>query len=752
MRNKFFGVVGFSLFSLWSNQNFALSNNMCVDLSHDNEDSLEALFDSDDLQSLLSSTIISTASKRNESQNCTPVTTVVVTAKQINERHYVNLVDLLEDVAGVSLQRRSRSSYYNNVNIHSHSNSSTFLILQDGVRIDAPMGGNVPLADNFPLYAAKQVEILMGPVAALYGADAFAGVINIITSGVKDKSDATISVSKGFDDYNYYQGLAFLKLGKHSGLHIGGHSHHSDNADLSALYPEQFAKQDATTFAGDVIIPANEREDYQAPVKSRSAFIKLNIGKHFTLGYQHSFFRSLTSTGDRPDTALYATDGQWNTQLDSVYAKYNFNVNHKLSGELLVNYSGYEVDPRSKYKNIFVNFSDDGYQYAKGHKHSIAQQLDYQLADSHVLLGGVEYNRYYALPSTPSLPQPFNRDLSPQEQGLTYSNTNDEIPIQIFDIKYQNIATYLQLQSSWNERLSSTVGLRYDKNSRYASSVNPRLGLVYQLNDKTTLRTLYGEAFRAPSPKESYDTFGTFSGKKNEQGEYLGSRFRSPNPNLEPEKSRSLSFGIDHLFTSHLHLSSNFYYTEVDNLIFSQKEAIASQYIPNARLSNSSIKQNSGEERHYGFDLMLNAKKNLSVNWQTDLWGSYSFADGSVKQINDNIALDLPYLSRHQFKLGATLRYKQKYFITPKLYFIGKTNSGLEDKDNQGKRLQSDAFFLAHLHLGAENITKGLSVYLNINNLLNRRYSVAGGSGSTTFTAMPQAGRHMILGLRYQFN
>ena len=56
----------------------------------------------------------------------------------------------------------------------------------DGVRIDHPAGGKLPIAENFGLYMARQVEVLYGPAAALYGADAAAGVINIIT----DKRDS----------------------------------------------------------------------------------------------------------------------------------------------------------------------------------------------------------------------------------------------------------------------------------------------------------------------------------------------------------------------------------------------------------------------------------------------------------------------------------------------------------------------------------------------------------------------------------
>ena len=59
--------------------------------------------------------------------------------------------------------------------------NTKMLVLQDGVRIGAPAGELVPVSINFPLYMARQVEVMLTPGSALYGADAVSGVINIIT-------------------------------------------------------------------------------------------------------------------------------------------------------------------------------------------------------------------------------------------------------------------------------------------------------------------------------------------------------------------------------------------------------------------------------------------------------------------------------------------------------------------------------------------------------------------------------------------
>jgi outer membrane receptor protein involved in Fe transport len=114
--------------------------------------------------------------------------------------------------------------------------------------------------------------------------------------------------------------------------------------------------------------------------------------------------------------------------------------------------------------------------------------------------------------------------------------------------------------------------------------------------------------------------------------------------------------------------------------------------------------------------------------------------------------LDIPYVARNKIKLGTTFAYRDKYFITPQLFLIDRTNTELLDPQNPSKRQQSPAYALVNLHLGANNVWfKNLSLNFDVLNLLDRRYYNAGGSASTTFAAMPQQPRNLMFSLRYQF-
>jgi len=137
---------------------------------------------------------IVTASKHEETIDDTPSTVIVVTKEQIHQRHYVNLLDLIRDLPGVDLQKNNHQTEYSTMTLRGHVSSNKFLILQDGIRITSPTGEAIPVADNFPLYYAKRVEILYGPTAALYGADAFGGVINIISDSTPKEIALTSSI------------------------------------------------------------------------------------------------------------------------------------------------------------------------------------------------------------------------------------------------------------------------------------------------------------------------------------------------------------------------------------------------------------------------------------------------------------------------------------------------------------------------------------------------------------------------------
>ena len=702
----------------------------------------------DDIDYLRAESFITTASRYQEKITDTPASIVLITSKQIKQRRYQTLLDVLKDLPSVDVQEKRQQLEYNLITFRGHLHSNKFLILQDGVRIDSPTGEALAIGENFPLYAAKQIEVLYGPAAAVYGTEAFSGVINIITQDPEDLNGVKVAGKVG--NYDYYSGnfQAGKRFNENFALEVGGHYQTADYSNMANQYPDSYGKVDALTLAKKLYNPASQRESFSASQESNSLFVKMKLGQNLTLGYQHGYLDAPSTTGERPSKTIYDPTSRWITQTNRVYGKYDFKFNDDLSTNTLFYYSAYEISPNSKFKNINVDYIDS-YIYAFGDKLYFEQQFHYKFNETHQLTGGGLYERFSSIPKTTDLGVPYNPDNSPSQQNLYYIGTNNTIPINITSLSYNNFAGYFQLQSAWSKQFSTTLGLRYDDGSRYGGSFNPRVGLVYQLEKDTVFKLLYGEAFRAPSPMDTSETYGIFSGAKNAAGQYISSFYHVPNLNLKPEKSRTLEFELNHYFGKDFNVSLSGYYTRLKNAILAVPDKTPVQFIPNAFISSTESNQNMGSSYMYGFELSSNYLYKLTDDVKLNLWGNYSYTDGKNSRKDSPIQTELLYVAPHKSKLGITLSYDDDYFATLKVRTISKTTTAAPDPTQVGIMLKAPGYTVLDLHLGSK-VYQGVSANLDFYNLLNKHYYAAGSSGAA-FLYAPQSLLSMMFSLQYQY-
>ena len=123
-----------------------------------------------------------TASNREETLRKVPATMIVVTDTEIKERGYTELYDVLNDLPGFDLSRAFGDDYvYVSTRGYRKTLSDQMLLMIDGIIMNHLWSNNMNLATQYPLAGVKQIEVVYGPASAVYGANAFAGVINIIT-------------------------------------------------------------------------------------------------------------------------------------------------------------------------------------------------------------------------------------------------------------------------------------------------------------------------------------------------------------------------------------------------------------------------------------------------------------------------------------------------------------------------------------------------------------------------------------------
>ncbi len=128
---------------------------------------------------------------------------------------------------------------------------------------------------------------------------------------------------------------------------------------------------------------------------------------------------------------------------------------------------------------------------------------------------------------------------------------------------------YAQDEISLHHNLTLDLGLRYDQYSTFGGTANPRAALIYQPFEKTTLKLLYGQSFRAPNAYELYFQ---------STNPYFQALLPNGNPNLKPETARTTELvveqGVGHQF---LFVVSGYYYP-VRGLISAESDPATGAY------------------------------------------------------------------------------------------------------------------------------------------------------------------------------
>ncbi|MHB8336582.1 MAG: TonB-dependent receptor plug domain-containing protein [Ignavibacteriaceae bacterium] len=131
---------------------------------------------------------------------------VVIDKEEIKKLPVSSVQELLQYVLGLGLEQRGIDGVQSDVTIRG-GNSEETLIMIDGVSINDPQTGHHNLNLPVPLQDVQKIEILEGPGSSIYGANAFSGVINIITKKGNDKS---LSLGAEGGENGYYKGSIYM--------------------------------------------------------------------------------------------------------------------------------------------------------------------------------------------------------------------------------------------------------------------------------------------------------------------------------------------------------------------------------------------------------------------------------------------------------------------------------------------------------------------------------------------------------------
>ena len=684
----------------------------------------------------LTNVVVTTTSKYAEKASETAGNVTVFTREQIQERGYRNIHDILRAMPGVDIQDHAQYTNGPIITFRGNAENNKFLILQDGVRISSAAGESTSISHNFPIYYAKQVEVLLGPAAVSYGADAFMGVVNIITMDQDDDNLLKVEAAGGTDGYGSV--FVYLNEGFENGLHLslGAHAFQSQKYDFADNFPEYYPADEVSPTGKEFLFPRD---------KAKSFFIKLRTQEHWEFGLNYSWMQRSSHTTSLPSKSAFDLNALQDEIMTTVYTRYNVDISPDIHSTTLFSYIRYERDHDSKFNNTFTGFETQ-YKYARTDRGSINQDFSWKLTEEHLLSAGLVYDYFDTLPAGADLPSPYDESKDSSDQGMFYPGTT--LPLLIIQYTHYNFGGYLQDNWEINENWRLVSGIRFDQDSIYGDTVNPKLVGIYQPDPKNLVKIIYGQSYLAPAPDRAFRNFGGFSGFNSTTGLWESSFFAAPNPDLGPEKLETIEINYEHWFSKNTHIKLAPYYTQVDDVIINSADDSPQQFIPGADLGFTQSYKNSGELEIYGLDLSIDHILYFNI-YSLRTWGSFSYVDGTSK--DDDVKTDLPLISPYKLKGGVTLNIAGKYIISPQIYWIGSANNNEADPDDSSRRLRAASYFLVDLHTEVR-INDNFRIYSDIYNLLDEKYTNAMGAGTSSAVAeAPQPGRLFTLGLSYEY-
>lgn len=710
------------------------------------------------LQELMKMNVVTTSTLNPVSLGNAPATVYLFSKSQIRQRGYKDLEALLSDIPSIEIQRHSGAGLGNAYTVRGVQGNAKLMVLLDGFRINSPTGTPNIIGTQFSLSDAQRVEVIIGPASALYGADAFSGVVNIITESGGDINGVNATVGTGNFGTRETSVTAGFKLDTlEASLSIKKYD--SDEPYYPEYYPEDFAWYTnqylesgtmVTSPFDDTLVTAPILP-YDIATESRYLHGKLKIGD-FESGFVILDEAHSSSVGSKPQFALYVNDAKIRTRNTSIYLQHIFTPpegQYTLTSSVW--HGTFEALPDSAFVDLFTQYSP-GYKYAKEDTTRLNYSLAINLDEASLLTLGVMYERLEGLPWTSDLPFPFDPNESPQNQNIHYIGTNvfdsegnDKRIFQDFHfLSYENNSVYLQWQSRFFEdQLELTAGSRWDHSQKYGSTTNPRLSAVFLANERLTFKLLYGEAFLAPSLFNAYSHYGSFTPINNPDGtiDFSAAFWHLPNPDLAPEQLKTYEFSVNFFQTDNLYWSLNIFDTKIDNGISLGRgtdetfKGIAVDFVE--------IAQNDSTAAIDGATLGIESKFDQGqLAYSPYLF--YTYIDG---ELND---LTLPYTAKETIKAGLDITWG-KFLVSSSVHYRTRSFSELYQR-SRDETFSSPSHAIANLYMEWQDAfllgESNFSVFLNVENLFDRRYYNVPTESEEFLPAVPQSPRRALIGFR----
>lgn len=656
--------------------------------------------------------VIVTATRTERKLGNVAVPVTIVSNKNIKQAASLRLNDILTEQTGVFI---NDAGFGSGVQMQGLDAAYTAVLLNG----EPLIGRNTGVLDlkRLAVGIIEKIEIVRGPSSSLYGSEAMAGVINIIT---KQTATNKLSASMRYGSFQTFNAntTAYFKTPK-SNYQFFVDAYHTN---ITTIRPYSVEKN---------ILPVWKYNVQGLASTNFSSKTKFSLLARYSLEDFTTKFAT-TNLG-----VITYSDG---FEKHSEYAL-NPTIIHKFNTKTKSFLRFYHTHYEAR-QDLNTSSTKEYYDYFRQRMYKVENQNDFSISKKINLTAGIGY-------------------IYENVRSSRYDNENN--------LKESKVGyAFLQTEIDCLKKLTTIIGLRYDNNSNYASAFAPKVSFSYKPSNKLHVTASVGYGFKAPDFRQLYLNFTNAAAggytvlgsleatntiaQLQQQGQ-IGLLYNNYSllAALKPETSLGINIGGSYSFNNKTKIQLNLFRNSLENLI---ENAQVATYKSGAQIY-SYININKA----FTQGAELNISKKINQPFKIDLGYQLLFSgnieeidrikkglvytknnDGSARKMQLHEYIGLANRSRHS--VNAKLLYEQKKFYA-NLRFIYHSRWAVADRNGNGVYDNNDEFANGYL---LTNLTFGYQ--------FNKHFGLqAGGNNLSNYTDInylpTQMGRSFFLTINY---
>ncbi|POP52060.1 TonB-dependent receptor plug domain-containing protein [Zhongshania marina] len=473
--------------------------------------------------------VVLTPAKLKQNRSEVPASVSVIDREMINASGLKEIPELFRLIPGTSVGARDGWNYVVSYHGTNYRDSRRMQVLIDGRSVYQSGLATVDWNDiPITIQDIERIEIVRGPSSASYGANAFLGVINIITRHPSDINKFEGNILSGTENTENYR-VSYADDFLNGSYRITLASIHDDGFDINR--------------SGDERLDSKSSQLFNSRYETHISNYAISIGLGYKSGEITDDYSDIDVSPPNTETDDYYFSSKIEKEISETHQlalKYNFSAQkqiHRWTVAIPPSFAGLINNPSPL---VLVDANED----------LRATRQDIDIQDTYI------WNEN--LRSVAGIHLKKSRVSSETYYGTTLSSNNYQI--------------YFNIEKKFADKFSINTGGSYEYEQRIGKTFSPRISSHYHINKNHSLRAIYSEAIRTPDLLESSANW-TYTGRNVRpapDGQTTGKLIQSAlgNPDVKPERIESREIGYYGNFTQyHLQWDVKIFYDQLDRLI-----------------------------------------------------------------------------------------------------------------------------------------------------------------------------------------